>query len=236
MGRSARQGAGGPAVVRTGGRLFRRQANDADRRRRPRDAVDVGPGDQAMHAAELRAGRCCAGGCGPPGPCRQITGAGQPPGAGAGPGRRAGAGRLRAWARQAAGLQRIRPCARSPRSIRRPSKACWPSAWPNTIRRRRGRPPKSSAGTMYPSSAASPKNCCGAGSEPSPLVRAVRSPDRRLRMAALEAIVALQPQAPFAGSSHVLESLGLFGRVDRRPPGTGRQSEHRDLGGVGAAC
>ena len=45
------------------------------------------------------------------------------------------------------------------------------------------------------------------GSDPSPLVRAVRSPDRRLRMAALEAIAALKPQAPFAGSSHVLESL-----------------------------
>ncbi|MGO9113862.1 MAG: hypothetical protein ACLP9L_31925 [Thermoguttaceae bacterium] len=48
------------------------------------------------------------------------------------------------------------------------------------------------------------------GSEPSTLVRAVRSPDRRLRMAALESIAALQPQAPFAGSSHVLESLGYL--------------------------
>ena len=45
------------------------------------------------------------------------------------------------------------------------------------------------------------------GSGPSPLVRAVRSPDRRLRMAALEAIVRLQPKTPFPGSSHVLESL-----------------------------
>ncbi len=43
--------------------------------------------------------------------------------------------------------------------------------------------------------------------EPSPLVRAVRSPDRRLRMAAVEAIARLQPNAPFAGSSHVLEAL-----------------------------
>ena len=48
------------------------------------------------------------------------------------------------------------------------------------------------------------------GSEPSPLVRAVRSPDRRLRMAALEAIVGLQPQSPFPGSSHVLESLACL--------------------------
>src|SRR5208283_5461043 len=35
-------------------------------------------------------------------------------------------------------------------------------------------------------------------------------PDRRLRMAALEAITNLQPQTPFAGSSHVLESLGYL--------------------------
>jgi CheY-like chemotaxis protein len=48
------------------------------------------------------------------------------------------------------------------------------------------------------------------GSEPSPLVRAARSPDRRLRMAALDSIAALQPQSPFAGSSQVMESLGYL--------------------------
>ena len=52
-----------------------------------------------------------------------------------------------------------------------------------------------------------PQDVLQGGSQPSPLVQAVRSPDRRLRMAALESIVALQPQAPFPGSSHVLESL-----------------------------
>ncbi len=45
------------------------------------------------------------------------------------------------------------------------------------------------------------------GAGPAPLVQAVRDPDRRVRMAALEAIVRLQPAAPLAGSSHVLESL-----------------------------
>jgi len=45
------------------------------------------------------------------------------------------------------------------------------------------------------------------GATPSPLVQAVRSPDRRVRLAALEAIVGLKPDCPFAGSSHVLESL-----------------------------
>ena len=95
MGRLPEQGPGGPAVVRSGAKLLRRQADDADRRRRPRDAVDVGPGDQAMHAPQLRAGRCRAGGCGPAGPCRPVAGPGQPPGADAGPGGRAGADGLR---------------------------------------------------------------------------------------------------------------------------------------------
>jgi hypothetical protein len=45
---------------------------------------------------------------------------------------------------------------------------------------------------------------------PAPLVEAVRSPDRRLRMAALEAIIRLQPAGPFAGSSYVLQALGFF--------------------------
>ncbi len=54
------------------------------------------------------------------------------------------------------------------------------------------------------------QNLLQGGTEPSPLVRAVRSPDRRLRMAALESIVALKPQTPFAGSSHVLESLAYL--------------------------
>jgi hypothetical protein len=46
--------------------------------------------------------------------------------------------------------------------------------------------------------------------KPSPLVLAARSPDRRLRMAALEAIVRLQPSRPFAGSSYVPQALGFF--------------------------
>lgn len=43
-----------------------------------------------------------------------------------------------------------------------------------------------------------------------PLVRAVRHPDARLRFAAVEAIMALQPAKPFPGSSFVTESLGFF--------------------------
>ncbi len=42
------------------------------------------------------------------------------------------------------------------------------------------------------------------------LIAAVQSPDRRLRMAAAEAIVRLQPARPFAGSSYMLDALGFF--------------------------
>ena len=46
-------------------------------------------------------------------------------------------------------------------------------------------------------------------SEPAPLVRAVRNADRRLRLAAAEAIVRLQPAGSFAGSSAVPQTLAL---------------------------
>ncbi len=47
------------------------------------------------------------------------------------------------------------------------------------------------------------------GASPSPLVRAAVHPDRRVRMAALESIVALQPNRPFAGSHYVPQSLAF---------------------------
>ena len=45
---------------------------------------------------------------------------------------------------------------------------------------------------------------------PAPLALALQSPDRRVRMAALQAIVRLQPARAFAGSSYVLPALGFF--------------------------
>jgi CheY-like chemotaxis protein len=48
------------------------------------------------------------------------------------------------------------------------------------------------------------------GREPAALVRAVENPDRRLRLAALEAIVRLQPDEPYAGSSRVPASLAFL--------------------------
>ncbi len=49
------------------------------------------------------------------------------------------------------------------------------------------------------------------GHQPSPLVRATRHPDRRLRMAAIEAVLALGANAPYPGASYVTESLAFFG-------------------------
>ena len=48
------------------------------------------------------------------------------------------------------------------------------------------------------------------GGKLAPLVQAVQSPDRRLRLAALEAIVRLQPAKAFAGSSYVPQALGFL--------------------------
>lgn len=48
------------------------------------------------------------------------------------------------------------------------------------------------------------------GDKPAPLVRAVQQPDRRLNMAALAAIVRLQPTKPFPGSSYVPGALAFF--------------------------
>lgn len=47
------------------------------------------------------------------------------------------------------------------------------------------------------------------GESPSPLVLAVRHPDRRLRTAAVGAVLQLQPKGPFPGSSYVPESLAF---------------------------
>jgi hypothetical protein len=52
------------------------------------------------------------------------------------------------------------------------------------------------------------------GPEPTVLVRAVRSPDRRLRLAALEAIVRLEPDGPYPGSSWVPESLAFLAATE----------------------
>jgi hypothetical protein len=52
-----------------------------------------------------------------------------------------------------------------------------------------------------------PEELLAPGPQLPPLVRATQHPDRRLRLAAAEAIVTLNPQMPFAGSSFVVEVL-----------------------------
>lgn len=49
------------------------------------------------------------------------------------------------------------------------------------------------------------------GAEPSPLAQAMQSPDRRLKLAALESIVRLQPTTPFPGASYVPQTLAFLG-------------------------
>lgn len=57
-----------------------------------------------------------------------------------------------------------------------------------------------------------------AAPNPSPLAAALEYPNRRVRFAALGAIMALDPPAAFPGASHVPETLGYFttGGTDRR--------------------
>jgi len=55
-----------------------------------------------------------------------------------------------------------------------------------------------------------PEELLNQGDKPAPLVLALQNPDRRLRMAALEAIVKLKPTKPFPGSSYVPAALGFF--------------------------
>jgi CheY-like chemotaxis protein len=50
--------------------------------------------------------------------------------------------------------------------------------------------------------------------KPSSLVQAVVAKNRRVRFAALETIMSLQPNAPYAGSSFVAESLVWFAKAD----------------------
>ena len=77
------------------------------------------------------------------------------------------------------------------------------------------------------------------GSEPSPLVAALRSPDRRLRLAAAEAIVRLQPVRQFAGSSLVTEVLGYLASSQGERSALAaspKQEEARDLAGLLASA
>ena len=55
------------------------------------------------------------------------------------------------------------------------------------------------------------------GKSPHPLIKAVRHPDRRLRMAACRAILGLTPTGPFVGASIVNDTLGYFAASEGKP-------------------
>jgi hypothetical protein len=81
----------------------------------------------------------------------------------------------------------------------------------------------------------SPSELLYQGAVPAPLVEAVRDPDHRLQLAALEAIVRLQPSRAFAGSSYVPETLAFLAASQgarRALVGSFGSVEVRELGGL----
>jgi hypothetical protein len=75
----------------------------------------------------------------------------------------------------------------------------------------------------------------GVGGRPALMVRLMTHPNRRIRFAALEAIVGLNPQEPFTGSSAVADALGYFAAAT----GTHKvvvadvnSARARDIGGI----
>jgi CheY-like chemotaxis protein len=77
------------------------------------------------------------------------------------------------------------------------------------------------------------------GAAPAPLVVAVRDPDRRLQVAAVEAIVRLQPIRAFAGSSYVPDALAFLASAQgarRALVGSVGPAEVRDLAGLVVAA
>jgi hypothetical protein len=71
--------------------------------------------------------------------------------------------------------------------------------------------------------------------QPRPLAEALRHPNRRLRLAAADAIMRIDPTQPFAGSSRLPEALGFFAGtygVRRALVGHPRPSEAQTLVGM----
>ncbi len=67
---------------------------------------------------------------------------------------------------------------------------------------------------------------------PGPLVEATRNPDRRLRLAAAEAILRLKPPRPFAGSSQVTQALAYLINTSGRPRAVVADPSREDAGRV----
>lgn len=75
----------------------------------------------------------------------------------------------------------------------------------------------------------------GIGGRPSTLVKLMTHPDRKIRFAALDAIIGLNPQQPFTGSSAVADALGYFAASTGTPKAIVADpnlSRARDIGGI----
>jgi hypothetical protein len=104
-----------------------------------------------------------------------------------------------------------------------------------TYAMQRGHPAAAAAAARLLGQLGTPSQLLYRGAGPAPLAAAVQSPDRRLRMAAIEAIVRLQPTQPFAGSGYLLPALGYFatgGSSRRAAVACANISESRELAGT----
>jgi len=73
-----------------------------------------------------------------------------------------------------------------------------------------GHPAAATAAARLLGRIGTPEGLLGDAVRPTALARALRHPDRRLRMGAAEAVVRLKPERPFAGASYVVPTLAFF--------------------------
>jgi len=72
-----------------------------------------------------------------------------------------------------------------------------------------GHPAAATAAARLLGHVGTPEGLLSDGGRPTALARALRHPDRRLRMAAAEAVVRLKPERPFAGASYLVPALAF---------------------------
>ena len=121
-------------------------------------------------------------------------------------------GRLSRRARQSAAGRR-----RAPNTSKQPGSASMRSTtrWPTPLATGHTAAAKGAAQILGDSGDA--RLLTRDGANPSPLVQALRSSDRRLRVAAVEAVMKLKPTMPFAGSSYLTDALAdMIGATGHR--------------------
>ena len=211
--------------------LFRPPAADRRRGRRPGRAVAMGRGQAAMRGPKRHAGRRRPRSWPPASPATPTPRPRQPRDSPAVSchDARCGGVRQRAWIGR--WTKRIRPSAEAKQfgaktlddvlayamAHRHPAAA---TAAARLAGRNRQRP----TSLLYQ------------GDKPSPLVRALQDPDRRLRMAALEAIVRLQPSKPYRRLELRAGGVGLLRGQQRHAPRAGRAARTSSNRATWPAC